>query len=220
MSLPVSPSPVLPKSRRVRVYTRLNHAIRTRLLAYCAATGRSERAVIEDAVDRYLEDPGKGASTSGPLDRLAQAIDEDQRLRERQHRELELLSETFGRFLRLWLIVHAPTITQPPTREGDEALSRQRATGESLYKRLVATVAEQFRRGHRFVMTCPTWTTAGRSTAQDREGPPLGAARHAPGRVDSISSSHKSIARRAALTVTRCLPAAFAILETFPPKRM
>jgi len=155
MSLPVSPSPVVLKPRRVRVYTRLRHALRKRLLAYCAATGRSERAVIEDAVDRYLEDPSKDASTSGPIDRLAQAIDDDQRLRERQHRELELLSETFGRFLRLWLIVHAPTITQPPTREGDEALSRHRATGETLYKRLLAAVSEQFRRGHRFVHDLP-----------------------------------------------------------------
>ncbi len=155
MSPTASPSPVVPKSRRVRVYTRLSHALRKRLLSYCAATGRSERAVIEDAVDRYLEDPSKDASTSGPLDRLTQAIDDDRRQRERQHRELELLSETFGRFLRLWLIVHAPTITQPPTPEGDEALSRQRATGESLYKRLVAAVAEQFRRGHRFVHDLP-----------------------------------------------------------------
>ena len=155
MSLPESPSPVVPKPRRVRVYTRLRHTLRKRLLAYCAATGRSERAVIEDAVDRYLEDPSKDASTSSPLERLAQAIDDDQRLRERQHRDLELLSETFGRYLRLWLIVHAETITQPPTREGDEALSRHRATGESLYKRLLAKVAEQFRRGHRFVHDLP-----------------------------------------------------------------
>jgi hypothetical protein len=155
MRLPASASPVLPKARRVRVYTRLRHALRQRLLAYCAATGRSERAVIEDAVDRYLEDPSKGASTSGPIERLAQSLDDDRRQRERQHREFELLSETFGRYLRLWLIAHASTITHAATPEGDEALSRQRATGERLYSRLVATVAEQFRRGHRFVHDLP-----------------------------------------------------------------
>jgi hypothetical protein len=135
----------------VRVYTRLSQPLRKRLLAYCAAAGRSERAVIEDAVERYLANPGQAAPTAGPIDRLAQAIDNDQRLRERQHRDLELLSETFGRFLRLWTIVHAPTFKAPLTPEAAEALAKQRAAGEALFKRLAATIADQFRRGHRFV---------------------------------------------------------------------
>jgi hypothetical protein len=139
----------------VRVYTRLSHALRKHLRAYCAATGRSERAVIEDAVERYLAHPAKDASTAGPLDRLAQAIDDDRRLRERQHRNLEILSETFGRFLRLWTIVHAPTFKEPVTPEAAETLAKQRATGEALYKRLAATVADQFLRGHRLVHDLP-----------------------------------------------------------------
>ena len=149
------PRPAVPKVRRVRVYTRLSHAVRTRLLAYCAATGRYERAVIEEAVERYLASPGQNASTAAPLDRLAQAIDDDQRLRERQHRDFELMSETFGRFLRLWMIVHAPTFTYSATAEAAETRSTQRATGESLYQRFAATVAEHFRRGHRFVHDLP-----------------------------------------------------------------
>ncbi len=155
MSPTASPRPVVPKVRRVRVYTRLSHALRKHLLAYCAATGRSERAVIEDAVARYLANPAKDPATSGPLDRLAQAIDDDRRLRERQHRDLEVLSEAFGRFLRLWMIVHAPTFTHPDTPEGAETLSQQRATGEAFYKRLAAAVADHFRRGHRFVHDLP-----------------------------------------------------------------
>ena len=155
MSPTSSPIPAVPKVRRVRVYTRFNHALRKHLLAYCAATGRSERAVIEDAVARYLANPAKDPSTSGPLDRLAQAIDDDRRLRDRQHRELEILSEAFGRFLRLWMIVHAPTFTHPETPEGAEALSQQRATGEAFYKRLAGAVADYFRRGHRFVHDLP-----------------------------------------------------------------
>src|SRR5580700_6339181 len=113
MSPVASPSPTVPKVRRVRIYTRLSHALRKHLLAYCAATGRSERAVIEDSVARYLANPAKDPSTSGPLDRLVQAIDDDRRLRERQHLDLELLSEAFGRFLRLWTVVHAPAFKQP-----------------------------------------------------------------------------------------------------------
>lgn len=155
MTPTASPEPDVPTVRRVRVYTRLSHALRKHLLAYCAATGRSERAVIEDAVARYLANPGKDPSTSGPIDRLAQAIDDDRRVRERQHRDLEIVSETLGRFLRLWTIVHAPAFTPPATPEAAEALSKQRATGEAFFKRFMASVAEQFRRGHRFVHDLP-----------------------------------------------------------------
>jgi hypothetical protein len=155
MSPPASPRPAVPKVRRVRVYTRLSHALRKHLLAYCAATGRSERAVIEDAVARYLANPARDPSTSGPLDRLAQAIDDDRRMRERQHRDLEILSETFGRFLQLWMIVHAATFKEPATAEAAETLSKQRAAGEAFYKRFAASVADQFLRGHRFVHDLP-----------------------------------------------------------------
>ena len=155
MSPAASPSPTVPKVRRVRIYTRFSLALRKHLVAYCAATGRSERAVIEDAVARYLANQAKDPSTSGPLDRLAQAIDDDRRLRERQHRDLELLSEAFGRFLRLWMIVHGPTLTQPDTPEGANTLSQQRATGEAFYKKLAAAIADHFRRGHRFVHDLP-----------------------------------------------------------------
>jgi hypothetical protein len=150
MSPTASPQRAVPKVRRVRVYTRLSHGIRTRLLAFCAATGRSERAVIEDAVTRYLAHPARDSSASGPLDRLAQAIDDDRRLRERQHRDLEIVSEAFGRFLRLWMIVHASTFKSPETPEAAQVLSRQRAGGEALFQRFAASVADHFLRGHRF----------------------------------------------------------------------
>jgi hypothetical protein len=163
-----SPSPAVPKVRRVRIYTRLSHALRKHLLAYCAATGRSERAVIEEAVARYLANPAKDPTTSGPLDRLAQAIDDDRRLRERQRRDLELLSESFGRFLRLWLTVHAATFAQPKAPEAAETLSRQRATGDSLFKRFAASVAAQFLRGHRFVHDLPGLE----GSAAQRDGEP------------------------------------------------
>jgi hypothetical protein len=155
MNPTASPSPAVPKVRRVRVYTRLTHELRKHLLAYCAATGRSERAAIEDAVARYLANPARDASTASPIDRLAQAIDEDRRVRERQHRDLEILSEAFGRFLRVWTIVHAATFAQHATPDAAETLARQRASGESLYKRFATNVADQFLRGHRFVQDLP-----------------------------------------------------------------
>jgi hypothetical protein len=150
-----SPKPTVAKVRRVRIYTRLSHALRKHLLAYCAATGRSERAVIEEAVARYLANPAKDPATSGPLERLAQAIDDDRRVRERQHRDLELLSESFGLFLRLWSTVHAPTFAPPTTTEAAETRSRQRTAGDALFKRIASNVAAQFLRGHRFVHDLP-----------------------------------------------------------------
>jgi hypothetical protein len=147
--------PRTPKARRVRIYTRLSHPLRQRLLAYCAAAGRSERAVIEDAVERYLANPGKDATAAGPIDRLAQAIDDAERLRERQHRDFELLSQMFGRFLQLWTVVHASVFRDPTTAEAAQAIAKQRDAGRALYNRLTASVVDQFRRGHRFVRDLP-----------------------------------------------------------------
>jgi hypothetical protein len=155
MSPTESPSPPVAKVMRVRVYTRLSLALRKHLLAYCKATGRSERAVIEDPVARYLANPAKDPSSSGPLDRIVQAIDDDRRLRERQHRDLEILSEAFGRFVQAWTFVHGAMFKDPATPEAAGMVSKQQAAGEALYKRFVARVAGQFLRGHRFVHDLP-----------------------------------------------------------------
>jgi hypothetical protein len=141
----------------VRVYTRFSLPVRERLHAYSEAKGRSECAVMEEAVARYLANPDNDPSASVPLDRLAQAIDDDRRLQERQHRELELLSETLGRFLRVWMSVHAPTFNKPATV----------AAGEELYLGFAAKVADTFRRGHRFVHDLPGFD--GTRSARDGE---------------------------------------------------
>ena len=147
-----------PKQERVRLYTRLSKPVREHLHAYSKTKGRSECAVIEEAIARYLANPGKDPSTSGPIDRLAQAIDDDRRVRERQHRDLELLSETLGRFLRVWMSVHAPTFKKAATP----------AAGEELYLGFAATVAEVFRRGHRFVHDLPGFD-GGRPTRDGKQ---------------------------------------------------
>ena len=154
MSATIPTTAAVPKVRRVRVYTRLSQPLRKRLTAYCAAAGRSERAVIEEAVGLYLSGTSKDTSTRGPLDRLVEAFDQEQRQRERQHRDIEILSEAFARFLRLWTVVHAPTFNGP-TSATAEAVSKLRADGEALYKRVAASIAEQFLSGHRFVHDLP-----------------------------------------------------------------
>ena len=145
--MPTDSSPIaaVPKVRRVRIYTRLSPGLRKNLLAYCKGVGRSERAVIEDAVARYLANPGRDSSTSGPVNRLAKAIDDDRRLRERQHRDFELVSAMLGQFMRLWLSVHAPTFNKPATPKA----------GDELYLGFAAKVADKYRSGHRFVHDLP-----------------------------------------------------------------
>jgi hypothetical protein len=76
------------------------------------------------------------------------------------------LSEAFGRFLRVWTIVHAVTFTQPATPEAAETVSRQRTSGEALFKRFAANVADQFLRGHRFIQDLPGLS----GTGSERDG--------------------------------------------------
>ena len=89
------------KVRRVRVGTRLSLELRNRLTKYCAASGISERTIIEDALRKYLEGTDDSALVLRRFDRLEHALAKD-------HRDMELLSEAFGRYMRLWLAAHAP----------------------------------------------------------------------------------------------------------------
>ena len=160
----------IPKVRRVRVYTRLSQNLRKRLAEYCAAAGRSERAVIEDAVGQYLSGHSNALART-PLERLAEAIDSDRRQGEQLHRLVEILSESFGAYLRLWLVVHAPTLQERSTAASADALAKQRAAAEDVYRRFVARIAEQFRNGHRFIHDLRTSAAARRRSGRsDHEG--------------------------------------------------
>ena len=104
---------------------------------------------------RYLANPTKEPLSSGSLDRLAQTMDEDRRVRDEQRRDLELLSQAFGQFLRLWTIVHGPTLADLAPSRASEQLSKQRRSAEALYKHLLGKVVHQWRRGHRFAHELP-----------------------------------------------------------------
>ena len=83
------------KVRRVRVCVRLSVELRAKLAKYCAASGISERTVIEDALQKHL---GNESDTA----LLLRRFDRVERDMARDHRDLELLSEAFGRYMRLW----------------------------------------------------------------------------------------------------------------------
>jgi predicted DNA-binding protein len=137
------------KPQRVRVYPRLSLEVRKRLSEYGARKGLTERNLIEEAIRQYLDGTSDSAKVLGQLERFALALDAERERREGAHRELhraiEVLSETFGRFVRLWMVVHAATFEIPATKEA----------ADSLYENFAAKVAEYFRRGHRFIHDLP-----------------------------------------------------------------
>jgi predicted DNA-binding protein len=113
----------VPKLRCVRVYPRLTLDVRKRLTEYCARKGLTERDIIEEAIRQYLDGTADSAKVLAQLERLALAIDAERERREGAHREvhraIEVLSEVFGRFVRLWLFVHA---ANPPYDAGVSAI--------------------------------------------------------------------------------------------------
>jgi hypothetical protein len=109
------------KVRRVRVGTRLSVELRAQLTKYCAASGISERTVIEDALSKHLHNDDNTALIVRRLDRTNRELAHAQR-------DLELLSEAFGRYMRLWFMAHAASNTEVgkgATRGAGETQYRQ-----------------------------------------------------------------------------------------------
>ena len=129
------------KVRRVRVGTRLSLELRNRLTKYCAASGISERTIIEDALRKYLDGTDDSALVLRRFDRMERALARD-------HRDLEILSEAFGRYTRMWLATQAPS-----TAEGGMAATRGAA--EARYKQFAQHLGAQFAQGHRFIDDLP-----------------------------------------------------------------
>jgi hypothetical protein len=145
-----TPSP-LPKVRRARVYPRLDLELHRRLKEYCAQKGITVREGIEEAVARYLDgsSPDHEANVFGQLQKIALALEADRGEREQAHRDthlaVEVLSEAFGRFVRLWMYAHAAAFQVSATQEA----------AESFYRGFAAKVAAYFRDGHRLIHDLP-----------------------------------------------------------------
>jgi hypothetical protein len=129
------------KVRRVRISTRLSVPLRIRLAKHCAASGISERTIIEDAVAKYLDDAGNTALLLRRLDRIEQALAGG-------HRDVEILSEAFGRYMRLWFMAHVPDASQ-----GNRSAAL--ASAEKAYLWFARQLAERLSEGHRFVDDLP-----------------------------------------------------------------
>ena len=135
------------KVQRVRVCARLTVELRDRLAKYSAASGISERTVIEDALQKHL-------GNESDMDLLLRRLDHVKRETARNRRDLELLSEALGRYMRLWFVAHAPSA-------GEAGKAAARPAGEASYKQFAQHLGTQFKQGHRFIDDFPAEVFAG-----------------------------------------------------------
>ena len=130
---------------RVRLLPYVPAELAERVVGVCASSGVTESAVVEGALRQYLDGTSDKALLLRRLDRLGRAV-------ERDHRDLELLSEAFAVFVRLWF-AHTP-------RVADDAKQGARLSAESRYKQFVEHVAVQFSEGRRFLDDLPRESVA------------------------------------------------------------
>jgi hypothetical protein len=130
----------LPRHERVRLHPYVDRELAKRLAEYRAASGIASSAVIQAALRQYLDRTSDTALILRRLDRLGRAD-------ARAHRDLELLSEAFAVWVKVWF-AHTPGVS-------DEAKESARRTAESRFAQFVEHVVERFTGGHRFLDDLP-----------------------------------------------------------------
>ena len=128
------------RPQRVRLHPYVEEAVAKRLSAHCASTGIPASSVIEAALRQYLDGTSDKTLIRRRLNRLARA-------EVRTQRDLEVLSEAFGVWVRVWF-------AQVPAMDG-AAKELARRTAESRYARFVEQVAERFSGRERFLDDLP-----------------------------------------------------------------
>lgn len=110
---------------RTRIHPYVTPELARRLVTYSAAKGLTESAVVQAALEEYLDgDEKDSAVILRRLDRLGRAA-------VRQQRDLEVLSEAFALFVRLWS-AYVPKLSD---EDKEEAMRR----GAKMYQALVIT---------------------------------------------------------------------------------
>jgi hypothetical protein len=125
---------------RVKLQTYMDPALADRVNRFCTAMGLSESALVKCALGQYLDETSDHALLLHRIDRLGRAG-------ARTQRDLEVLSQAFGVFVRLWL-AHTPRVTE-------EAQPGARVNAENRYGRFTQHVADQFSAGRRFLDDLP-----------------------------------------------------------------
>jgi hypothetical protein len=145
-----------PRARRDRITPYVEATIAQRLAAFCGAAGVTESAAVEAALRHYLDKSGDTTLLLRRLDRLGRA-------QERTQRDLELLSEAFAVWTKLWF-AHTPVIH-------DDGKHAARMTAEKRYRQFTEHLAQQFFGGKRFLDDLPQEVLADRAelTAQTQK---------------------------------------------------
>jgi hypothetical protein len=126
---------------RTRFPRLLAAELRNRLTKYCAASGLSERTVIEDSLRKYLDATDDTALLLRRFDRVDRAL-------AREHRDLELLSEDVR-------AVHATVVRGACAEHFRGRKAAARDVAETQYKKFAQHVGAQFAQGHRFIDDLP-----------------------------------------------------------------
>ena len=130
----------LPRHERVRIHPYVDRELAKRLAEYGAASGIASSAVVQAALRQYFDRTSDTALILRRLDRLGRGD-------ARAHRDLELLSEAFAVWVRLWF-AHTPSVS-------DDAKESARRTAERRFAQFVEHVVERFTGGHRFLDDLP-----------------------------------------------------------------
>jgi len=128
------------KNERFRLQRYIDSKTADRLRAHAAARGVSETSLVDDALRQYLDGTSDATLYLRRLDRLGREL-------RRNQRDLELLSEAFSIWVRLWF-AHTPGLP-------DEAKQAARASAEGRYRQYVEHISSQFSGGKRFLDDLP-----------------------------------------------------------------
>jgi hypothetical protein len=127
---------MIPRRRCVRIHPYVDAALAQRLAVHCASTGLSISKVVEQALGEHLGDEKRTLAVLLGLERIGRAI-------ERMHRDLELLMEAFGIWVKIWF-AHTPRI------DGQD-LDLVRRLAESRFAEFVEEVAQDYSSDHHFL---------------------------------------------------------------------
>jgi hypothetical protein len=131
----------MPRRRAERIQPYIAREVRQRLARHCAGLGLTESAVVNEALAQYLD----GTSDASLWMRRQDLLD---RRVQRLARDVEILSQTVGMFLRIWF-AHTP----PLPKEARQSASQ---SGEQRYRLLLERVGVQFTEGKRFCDDLPS----------------------------------------------------------------
>lgn len=121
---------------RFQLRPRVPLELARRLKAHATATATTESAIMERALEQYLDGTSDQTALMRRLDRI-------ERQYVRARRDMHILAESFATFVNLW---YAYTPELP-----DEARARARRSAARRYEHFLQLVAERLGRGRPFI---------------------------------------------------------------------